>query len=107
VENLRITLARSPYRDLTACSSGSGDSTKGETSRSSCSTPQQKAFNKKLSKARMVVKHTISRLKKFNFFGQEFGNRLRHYDAMTDIVSGLINFRMLGAQIDVFRNAWT
>jgi len=36
-------------------------------------------------------------MKKFNIFGTEFRNRLRHYDAMTDIVSGLINFRILGA----------
>ena len=44
-----------------------------------------------------MVEHTISRLKKFNIFGQEFRNRLRNYDTMTDIVSGLINFRILGA----------
>jgi hypothetical protein len=60
-------------------------------------TPEQKAYNKRLSKARVVVEHTISRLKKFNIFGTEFRNRLRHYDVMTDIVSGLINFRILGA----------
>ncbi len=60
-------------------------------------TPEQKAYNKKLSKVRVVVEHTISRLKKFNIFGTEFRNRLRRYDMMTDIVSGLINFRILGA----------
>ena len=38
-------------------------------------------FNKELSKARVVVEHTISKLKKFR-------NRLGHYDLMTDIVSG-------------------
>ena len=58
-------------------------------------TRSQKLFNKSLSKAR-VVEHTISRLKKFNIFGQEFRNRLKRYDAMTDIVSGLVNFRILG-----------
>ena len=57
-------------------------------------TPNQKRFNKALSKARVVVEHTISRLKKFNIFGQEFRNRLKHYDSMTDIVSGLVNFRI-------------
>jgi len=60
-------------------------------------TPEQKAYNKKLSKARVVVEHTISRVKKFNIFGTEFRNRLKRYDVMTDIVSGLINFRILGA----------
>ncbi len=59
-------------------------------------TPSQKRFNKRLSKARVVVEHTISRLKKFNIFGQEFGNKLKHYDAMTDIALGLVNLRILG-----------
>jgi DDE superfamily endonuclease/Helix-turn-helix of DDE superfamily endonuclease len=60
-------------------------------------TPEQKKFNRELSTVRVVVEHTISRMKKFNIFGQEYRNRLRHYDVMTDIVSGLINFRILGA----------
>ncbi len=74
---------------------GSGRGHRGEKGQEL--TPEQKEFNKKLSKARVVVEHTISRMKKFNIFGTEFRNRLRHYDAMTDIVSGLINFRILGA----------
>ena len=57
-------------------------------------TPEQKAFNKELSKERVVVEHTISRLKKFNIFGQEFRNRLRLYDRMTDVVCGVINARI-------------
>ncbi len=61
-------------------------------------TPRQKAFNKALSKARVVVEHIISRLKKFNIFGTEFRNRLRHYDLMTDIVSGLVNLRIMGSE---------
>ena len=43
------------------------------------------------------MEHTISRVKKFNIFWQGFRNRLRFYDGMTDIVSGLINARMMGA----------
>ncbi len=62
-------------------------------------TPNQKRFNKVLAKARVVVEHTISRMKKFNIFGQEFRSRLRHYDIMTEIVSGLVNFRILGSGI--------
>jgi hypothetical protein len=60
-------------------------------------TPEQKAYNKRLSKARVVVEHTISRVKKFNIFGTEFRNRLKSYDVMTDLVCGLVNFRILGA----------
>jgi hypothetical protein len=60
-------------------------------------TPEQKSFNRELSKARVIVEHTISRVKKFNIFGQEFRNRLRHYEAMTDIVCGLVNARIAGS----------
>jgi len=34
-------------------------------------------------------------VKKFLIWGGEFRNRLKRYDVMTDIVSGLINFRIL------------
>jgi hypothetical protein len=60
-------------------------------------TPEQKAFNTHLSKERVVVEHTISRMKKFRVMADEFRNRLRHYDAMTNIVSGLVNLRILGS----------
>jgi hypothetical protein len=60
-------------------------------------TPEQKAYNKRLSKARVVVEHTISRVKKSDIFGTEFRNRLKRYDVMTDLVCGLVNFRILGA----------
>jgi hypothetical protein len=59
-------------------------------------TAEQKAFNKALSKERVVVEHTNSRVKKFQIWGSEFRNRLKRYDVMTDIVSGLVNFRIAG-----------
>ena len=59
-------------------------------------TAEQKAFNKALSKERVVVEHTNSRVKKFQIWGGEFRNRLKRYDIMTDIVSGLVNFRIAG-----------
>ena len=59
-------------------------------------TPEQKEFNSRLSKERIVVEHTISRMKKFRVMSDEFRNRLRHYDTMTNIVSGLVNLRILG-----------
>ena len=57
--------------------------------------PYQKRFNRELSKARVVVEHTISRVKKFRIMGEEFRNRLKRYDVMTEIVSGLVNLRIL------------
>jgi hypothetical protein len=59
-------------------------------------TPEQKAFNKTLSSDRIVVEHDFSRLKKFHIWADEFRNRLKHYDMMTDLVCGLLNFRIMG-----------
>ena len=59
-------------------------------------TSEQKAFNQKLSTERVVVEHTISRLKKFRVMAHTFRNRLKHYDTMTNIVCGLTNFRIMG-----------
>ena len=56
----------------------------------------QQAFNKKLSRAGVVVEHTFCRVKKFRIWADEFRNHLKHYDAMTDIVCGLVNFRIAG-----------
>jgi DDE superfamily endonuclease/Helix-turn-helix of DDE superfamily endonuclease len=58
---------------------------------------EQKASNKALAKERVVVEHTNSRVKKFHIFGDEFRNRLKRYDIMTDIVCGLVNFRIAGS----------
>ena len=60
-------------------------------------TPEQRMHNRALSRARVVVEHSISRLKKHRIMGEEFRNRLRHYDEATDIVSGLVNLRILGS----------
>ena len=57
---------------------------------------EQRAFNKALAKERVVVEHMFSRLKKFHIWADEFRNRLRHYDEATDIVCGLVNFRIMG-----------
>ena len=58
--------------------------------------PEQKTFNQKLSKERVVVEHMFSRVKKFRIWTEEFRNRLKHYDTMTDIVCGLVNLRIAG-----------
>jgi len=58
-------------------------------------TEEDKKFNKKLSKERVIVENTIGKMKKFGIFGGEFRNRLNRYDSMTSIVSGLINMRTM------------
>ena len=60
---------------------------------------EQKSFNKAFAKERVVVEHTNSRVKKFHIFGDEFRNRLKRYDIMTDIVCGLVNFRIAGTLV--------
>jgi hypothetical protein len=62
-------------------------------------TPDEKAFNKALSRDRIVVEHDFSRLKKFHIWADEFRNRLKRYDVMTDIVCGLVNFRISGTLV--------
>jgi hypothetical protein len=59
---------------------------------------ERKAFNKALSSERVDVEHTNYRVKKFRK-GDEFRNRLKCYDLVTDIVYGLVNFRIAGKLI--------
>ncbi len=62
-------------------------------------TTEQKSFNRKLAGERVVVEHTICRTKKFRIMGEKFRNRLRWYDRATDIVSGLVNLRIVGTNM--------
>ena len=57
---------------------------------------EQRLYNRGLAKARIVVEHTFSRMKKLRVMGEEFRNRLKSYDIMTDMVSGLLNLRIMG-----------
>jgi DDE superfamily endonuclease len=55
----------------------------------------QKRHNRKHSKLRVLVEHTVSRIKKFGIMGTKFRNKLGRYDHASDIVSGLVNFRIM------------
>ena len=56
---------------------------------------EEKKYNRKHSKLRVIVEHTISRIKKYGIMGARFRNRLGRYDRTSDIVSGLMNFRIM------------
>lgn len=56
---------------------------------------KDKRYNKKLNRERVVVEHTISKMKKFNIMGQEYRNRLKRYDTMVSVVCGLVNFTVI------------
>ena len=58
-------------------------------------TAQQKEYNKIHSAKRIVIEHTIARLKKYKIINDVFRNRLRKYDRISDIVSGLVNYRIM------------
>jgi hypothetical protein len=56
---------------------------------------QERTYNRKHSQLRIIIEHAICRIKKFGIMGAKFRNRLRKYDNASDIVSGLLNFRVM------------
>ena len=59
------------------------------------SNEEKKHNRKQHSKLRVIVEHTVSRIKKYGIMGTKFRNRLGRYDRTSDIVSGLVNFRIM------------
>ena len=58
-------------------------------------TKKEKRYNKKHSRQRVIVEHTICRIKKFGVMANKYRNRLKRYDGISDIVSGLVNYRII------------
>jgi ppGpp synthetase/RelA/SpoT-type nucleotidyltranferase len=56
---------------------------------------EEKRYNRKHSKLRVIVEHTVSRVKKFGIMGTKFRNKLVRYDHASDIVSVLVDFRII------------
>ena len=56
---------------------------------------EEKEHNKSHSKKRIVVEHTICRLKKYRIMSDIFRNRLRKYNRVSNIVAGLVNYRIM------------
>ncbi len=56
---------------------------------------EEKECNKSHSKKRIVIEHTICRMKKYRIMSDVFRNRLRKYNRVSDIVSGLVNYRIM------------
>jgi hypothetical protein len=55
-------------------------------------------FNQEHAKKRIVIEHTICRIKKYRIMSDVFRNILRKYDGISDIVAGLINYRIMSQQ---------
>jgi hypothetical protein len=56
---------------------------------------EEKEYNKNHSKKRIVIEHTLCKLKKYGIMSDVFRNKLRKYNKVSDIVSGLINYRIM------------
>ena len=55
----------------------------------------EEEHNKDHSKKRIVIEHTICRLKKYRILSIVFRNKLRKHNKVSDIVSGLVNYRIM------------
>ena len=56
---------------------------------------EEKEQNNSHSKKRIKIEHTICRLKKYKIMNDVFRNRLRKYNKISYIVSGLVNYRIM------------
>ena len=56
---------------------------------------EEKEYNREHSMRRVVVEHTICRLKKYRIMNDVFRNRLGRHDKISDIVTGLVNYRIM------------
>ena len=58
---------------------------------------EEKEYNVIHAKKRIVIEHTICRLKKFSriLAADVFKNKLRKYNKVLDIVSGQVNYRII------------
>ena len=56
---------------------------------------EEKEYNLQHIKKRIVIEHTICRIKKYKIMNDVFRNKLRKYNKVSDIVSGLINYRII------------
>jgi hypothetical protein len=58
-------------------------------------TEVQEEYNRNHSAKRIVIEHAICRIKKYRIMNDVFRNRLRKYNKVSDIVSGLVNYRIM------------
>lgn len=56
-------------------------------------TPFQKTFNTQFSKQRIVVEHSIARLKQYRILTHRFRNNLKSYSLIFKNIAGLTNFQ--------------
>ena len=52
-------------------------------------------FNQEHAKKRIVIEHTICRIKKYRIMSDMFRNKLKKYNKVSDLVAGLVNHRIM------------
>jgi hypothetical protein len=56
---------------------------------------EEKEYNRIHAKKRIVIEHTICQFKKYRIMSEIFRNKLRKYNRISDIVAGLVNYRIM------------
>jgi hypothetical protein len=56
---------------------------------------EEKEYNLQHAKKRIVIEHTICRIKKYRIMSDVFRNKLKNYNKVSDIVAGLVNHRIM------------
>jgi hypothetical protein len=61
-------------------------------------TAEEKEYNRNHSARRIIIEHAICRIKKYRIMNDVFRNRLRKYNKVPDIISGLVNYRIMNTR---------
>jgi hypothetical protein len=56
---------------------------------------EESYYNKNHAKRRIVIEHTICRLKKYRILSDVFRNKIITHNKVSDIVAGLVNYRLI------------
>jgi hypothetical protein len=56
---------------------------------------EREEYNQGHAQKRIIIEHTICRLKKYRILSDIFRNKLRKHNKVSDIVSGLVNYRIM------------
>ena len=66
---------------------------------------EEKEYSQSHARERVIIEHTICRIKKYKILAYMFRNKSRKHDRVSDIVSGLVNYRILSSfQIDLIHS---
>ncbi len=56
---------------------------------------EEKDYNQSHSKKRILIEHVICQIKKYRILTDVFRNKISEHNKISDIVSGLVNYRIM------------